>query len=66
MPEPDSPAPIPRVRVLIYDLATGEIVQVLTGVPGGHGGGAARKKGRGCSSPTPATAAGAGTRPAGC
>jgi hypothetical protein len=33
MPEPDSPAPIPRVRVLVHDLATGEIVQVLTGVP---------------------------------
>jgi hypothetical protein len=33
MPEPDSPAPIPRVRVLVYDLATGAILSVLTGVP---------------------------------
>jgi hypothetical protein len=33
LPEPDSPAPIPRVRALVHGLATGEIVQVLTGVP---------------------------------
>jgi hypothetical protein len=33
MPEPDSPAPIPRVRVLVHDLATGAILNVLTGVP---------------------------------